>query len=233
MLGVLLTYHSFFEFMPIQLENLKKHIKVPFKIYIIDNSLVNTVKYHGKYLEQIKYLFCFTQGSPSHRHQEAINMGLSLAWNDCDAFLLFDNDMIFLDDWTPPPLCQYVPQRRGSLEYAWLNLLYFPKDEALRRFDFANCVQTRERTDSGGSFGFFLRNGGKAETIATLENRKEYFPDYIEAYEALCKRHNVGVWYDTFRMNGANVFHFRALSNWTKYPEAFQEEKKKLILQSL
>ena len=227
MLGVILTYHSFHEFYPYQLANLKKHIKVPFKIYFIDNSFVH----HS--MPDCVYLECKVSGSPSHRHQEAINMGLCYAWNDCDAFLIFDNDMIFLEDWTPPSVCQYLPQRRGNLEYAWLNLLYFPKDEALKRFDFANCTQTRERTDSGGSFGFFLRNGGKAETIATLENRKEYFPQFIDGYEALCRKHKVGIWYDVFCMNGTKVFHFRALSNWTNYPEVFQQEKKKLILYSV
>jgi hypothetical protein len=227
MLGIIITYHSFFEFLPLQIQNLKKHIQVPFKIYIIDNSLTSDKKFDG----DVEYIFSTNQGTPSHRHQTSINLGLSQAWNSCDSFLLFDNDMIFLDDWTPPSLCQYVPQQRGKFEYGWLNLLFFPKDNRLKSFDFSHCPETGERTDSGGSFGWFLRDKGKAEKILTLENRKEYLPEYIDAYERLCAKHKVGVWYDFFSINGSKVFHFRALSNWTKYPEQFQIEKKRAILE--
>jgi hypothetical protein len=229
MLAVILTYHSFFEFLPYQIQNLKKHIKVPFKIYVVDNSLIPTKKFDG----DVEYLFCKKDTTPSDRHQTAVNQGLAAAWNSCDCFLLFDNDMIFLDDWSPPSLCQYLPQQRGALVYAWLNLLFFWKDERLRSFDFAVCYFTRERTDSGGSFSNFLRQGGKGDVILTLENRKEYFPEYIEAYEKLCSIHKVSCWYDVFSINGSKVFHFRGVSNWMKYPIGFNESKKKVILEHI
>lgn len=229
MLGIIITYHSFFEFLPYQIANLKKHIRVPFKIYVVDNSLIPGKKFDG----DVEYLFCNRATHPSDRHQTAVNQGLHHAWNSCDSFLLFDNDMIFLDDWTPPSVCQYVPQQRGTIVYGWLNLLFFWKDERLRSFDFAKCYITGERTDSGGSFGHFLRDGGKTEKIATLENRKEYFPEYIDAYERLCAKHKIGVWYDVFSINGSKVFHFRALSNWTKYPHEFNEAKKQLVLEHI
>ncbi len=202
---------------------------MPFKIYVVDNSLIQGKKFDG----DVEYLFCNRNTHPSDRHQTAINQGLEAAWNSCDCFLLLDNDMIFLNDWNPPSLCQYLPQQRGKWVYGWLNLLFFWKDERLRGFDFAQCPETKERTDSGGTFGFYLKGGGKAEIILTLENRKEYFPEYIDAYERLCSKHKIGVWYDVFSINGSKVFHFRALSNWTKYPEQFQQEKKQLILSSV
>lgn len=225
MLGVILTYHSFFEFLPTQVQNLKKYITVPFKIYVVDNSLVAGQKYQG----DVTYLFCRENGSPSHRHQSAINQALCHAWNECDCFLLFDNDMVFVEEFRPPSGCCYVPQRRGNWPYAWLNLLFFWKDDRLKSFDFATCPDTRQRTDSGGSFGHYLRSGGKADVIQTFET-DDCLADYQNDYKDLCKRYSVQVWYDIFRINNARVFHFRALSNWAKYPEEFQKEKKALIL---
>jgi len=233
MLGIIIPYHSFFEFLEFQIPNLQKHIQVPFRVYIVDNSLENTIKYHGKYLEQIKYFFCFAKGSPSHRHQETVNLGLSLAWEHCDAFLIFDNDMIFLNNWTPPPCVAYHPQRRGTLEYGWLNLFYFPKMECFHTIDFANCPVTRERTDSGGSIGLHLPSIKNKMVINYSEPIDPYFPEYCEKYRALAKQYNVGPWMDVFSFNGTDIFHFRALSNWTKYPEEFQLAKKKLILDTM
>lgn len=227
MLGILLTYHSFFEFLPYQIQNLKKYIQVPFKIYVIDNSLTPGQKYSNP---DVSYLFCSNNGSPSDRHQSAINLGLKAAWNECDSFLIFDNDMIFVDDFREPPCCAYLPQRRGNWQYAWLNLLYFPKDDRLSSFDFVNCPETNERTDSGGSFGNYLRSGGSVQTIEILPS-DDCMADYQTEYRKLCDRFGVSVWYDIFRINNTRVFHFRALSNWTKYPEEFQKQKKALILQ--
>lgn len=227
MLGVLLTYHSFFEFISYQVANLKKHIKVPFKIYLIDNSLTAGIKTR----EDVKYIHCWEKGSPSHRHQTAINCGLAEAWLECDAFLIFDNDMIFLNDWTPPSTVLWVPQKRGTIEYAWLNLFYFPKMECFKYFEFAVCPHTRERTDSGGSTGWHLKNLQKF-VIEAMPPTGNWFPHYEHAYRELCDRHSVGMWYDVFLLNNACVvFHFRALSNWTKYPEEFQIQKKALILE--
>jgi hypothetical protein len=227
MLAVILTYQSFFEFLPLQIQNLKKHIKVPFKIYVVDNSLSPGKKFDG----DVEYLFCNRATHPSDRHQTAVNQALCVAWNSCNSFLLFDNDMIFLDDWSPPSLCQYVPQQRGNLPYGWLNLLFFWKDERLQSFDFAVCPSTKERTDSGGSFSVFLQSGGKAECILTLKNHNKYFPEYIDAYEKLCATYKVSCWYDVFSINSSLVFHFRGISNWMKYPHEFNESKKRLILE--
>lgn len=229
MLAVILTYHSFFEFLPLQLQNLKTHIKVPFKIYLIDNSLIYTVKYSAP---EITYLFCKEKGSPSQRHQAAVNLGLSAAWGSCDSFLIFDNDMIFLEDYKPPGRTHYLAQQRGEIQYAWLNLLFFKKDERLRAFDFAVCPKTGQRTDSGGSFYSYLLDGDPVMPILTLQD-KGYFPDFTERYKDLCEKHKVLMWYDIFELNHAKIFHFRALSNWTNFPPAFQEEKKQLILRSV
>ena len=229
MLAILLTYHSFFEFLPFQIENLKKHITVPFKIYLVDNSLISGQKYSHP---DITYLFCSTNTSPSDRHQSGINLALAKAWGECDCFLLFDNDMIFIDDFTPPSETHYVTQRRGNLEYGWLNLLFFWKSSGLNAFGFATCPDTGQRTDSGGSFGWYLRSGAKTKLIEHLQS-DNCLEEYQKEYKDLCSRYGVGVWYDIFRINNARVFHFRALSNWTKYPEEFQKAKKELILKSV
>ena len=227
MLGIIITYHSFFEFISYQVANLKKHIKVPFKIYLIDNSLTAGKKTQ----EDVQYIHCWEKGAPSHRHQTSINSGLAEAWVHCSHFLILDNDMVFLNDWTPPSCVAWVPQRRGQLNYAWLNLFYFPKMECFKYFEFANCKVTGERTDSGGSTGWYLNTVEKFE-IQTMPTTGNWFPRYEHAYRELCNKYSVGLWYDVFLLNNATiVFHFRALSNWTNYPEEFQKQKKELILE--
>lgn len=228
MLGVILCYHSFFEFLPFQIANLKKHIQVPFQIYVVDNSLT-----HQPPSEGVKWIVCSETGSPSHRHQAAVNSALAHAWYECDSFLIFDNDMIFLNDWTPPSCTLYAPQRRGQLEYAWLNLFYFPKMNCFKRFSFANCPFTNERTDSGGSTGFHLLSV-ETQKIVSHPSTGHWWPHYENQYVNLCKKFHIDIWYDIFELNTRTiVFHFRALSNWAHYPEDFCVEKKKLILQSM
>ena len=226
MLAVILTYHSFFEFLPNQLQNLKNHITVPFKIYLVDNSQLPGQKFTDPL---VTYLFCHTNTTPSDRHQSGVNLALAKAWGECDCFLLFDNDMIFVEPFTPPAETHYLPQRRGNLEYGWLNLMFFWKSSNLNAFGFANCPDTGERTDSGGSFGWYLRSGAKTKQIEHLE-ADDCLVAYQNDYKELCTRYGVKVWYDIFRINNSKVFHFRALSNWTKYPQDFQTEKKALIL---
>lgn len=227
MLGVILCYHSFFEFISYQVANLKKHIHVPFKIYLIDNSLTAGKKTQ----EDVKYIHCWEKGSPSHRHQTSINCGLAEAWLHCDAFLILDNDMVFLNDWTPPSTVLFAPQRRGQLEYAWPNLFFFPKLNCFKRLSFANCPFTHERTDSGGSTGFHLPLLD-TQKIVTHPSTGHWWPTYENQYADLCKKFHIDVWYDIFELNGRTiVFHFRALSNWTNYSEEFQKQKKELILQ--
>ena len=229
MLAVILSYHSFFEFLPYQIANLKKHIHVPFTIYLVDNSLSGSVKYSDP---DLVYLHCNTDGSPSIRHQSAVNLGLSAAWESSDCFLIFDNDMIFLTPFKLPTKTQYLKQQRGDWIYGWLNLMFFYKDERLKSFDFATCPKTNQRTDSGGSFGHYLQTGDPCEEILCVVD-PDVFPQFTQPYERLCKEYNVNLWYDIFVLNHSIIFHFRALSNWTKYPEAFQQEKKQLILNSV
>ncbi len=158
-------------------------------------------------------------------------MGLQKAWDSCNSFLLFDNDMILIDDFRPPSIPFYVEQQRGNWKYGWLNLLFFKKHEDLRWFDFAICPDTGERTDSGGSFGKYLRSGKVCAQIQCIKIPDySFWKDYQVEYFSLCNRYGIGCWYDIFSMNGTRVLHFRALSNWTKYPEEFQKEKKALIL---
>ena len=228
MLGILIPYHSFFEFLPIQLENLKQHVKTEYRVYVLDNSLTGTTPLPG-----CKWVVSTATGSPSERHQRTINKGLLMAWDECDCFLFFDNDMLLCDDFELPRCNYYVPQKRGNWEYGWLNLMFFWKDERLRHFDFAKCPETGERTDSGGSYGNFLRSGGMAAQIQTLPVPDySVFGSYQKKYSHLCQEYGIGTWYDLFSISGTRVFHFRALSNWTKYPEEFQRRKKELILGS-
>jgi len=227
MLGILIPYHSFFEFLPIQLENLKQHIKSPFRVYVLDNSHTGQSPMPG-----CTWVVSNATGNPSERHQQTINNRLMKAWSECDCFLFFDNDMLFCEDFELPKCNYYCPQKRGNWEYGWLNLMFFYKDERLRHFDFAKCPETGERTDSGGSFGNYLRSGGMACQIQTLPVPDySVFGSYQKKYSDLCKSFGLGVWYDLFSISGTRVFHFRALSNWTKYPEEFQRRKKELILQ--
>lgn len=229
MLGILVPYHSCFELLDYQLQNFKTHIKTPYRVYVIDNSLTNQPPH-----PDVVWVVCQAQGAPSERHQRSINKALLMAWDSCDCFLLFDNDMIFLDDFTLPNVNYYLPQKRGNWEYGWLNLMFYYKDELLRHFDFAKCPDTGERTDSGGSFGTYLRTGKICAQIQTLVVPDySIFADYQKDYVSLCESFKIGCWFDLFSMNGSRVFHFRALSNWTNYPAEFQAKKKALILSHL
>lgn len=229
MLGIVVCYHSFFEFLPIQLENFKKFVKTDYRVYVIDNSLTSQPPFPG-----VVWIKSNATGSPSHRHQTSVNTGLCQAWNQCDCFLLFDNDMLFCEEFELPRCNYYVPQKRGNWEYGWLNLMFFYKHPLLQSFDFAVCPETRERTDSGGSYGHYLRLGGVSAQIQTLPVPDySVFGSYQKKYSLLCQEYGIGTWYDLFSISGTRVFHFRALSNWTKYPEEFQLKKKELILKSV
>lgn len=228
MLGILIPYHSCFELLPFQLENLRQYIKTEYKVYVIDNSLT-----HQSPHPDVVWVVSDAQGAPSERHQNSINKGLLRAWNECSSFLLFDNDMIFCSEFRLPSMPYYLPQQRGNWKYGWLNLMFFQKHDQLRHFDFAKCPDTGERTDSGGSFGHYLRLGKLCAQINHLRNDYPLLQDYQEEYNALCKKFSVRPWWDIFSINGALIFHFRALSNWTKYPEEFQKEKKALIFSCL
>ena len=134
----------------------------------------------------------------------------------CDTFLIFDNDMLFLSDFELPSTSYYLPVVKpvaGSLEkFPWLNLLYTNR---FHRFEYLNG------SDSGGNFPI-----EGANKIIPCESNWEY----ITEYKILCNKFNVGPYYDILNINGAIVFHFRAMSNYTKYPEEFMVAKRELIM---
>ena len=229
MLGIVLTYFSFPEMLPYQLSNFKRFVKTSYTVYIIDDSdtglpelNINGVLYFRNTKRKI-------EASASIRHQDAVNFGLKKAADTCSSFLIFDNDMIFLNEFIPPKVSYYRPQFRGKMEYSWLNLLYLRK---IHRFDFKNCSVTGERSDSGGNFV------GEKKIIdicnhGSVKIENDYMKEYVLEYNELCKKYDVPIWYDILNVNGSIVFHFCALSNWKKWGEDFQIEKKSLILKYL
>lgn len=201
MLGILIVYASFHSFIPLQRKNIERFVKSPYKIYVLSTSL---------------------SPDPSSGHQTNLNTLLEQAWDECDSFLLFDNDMIFLDDFIEPKEeCWYFPQDRG-FEYAWPNLLYFKKHPLMKRIWFEND------SDSGGSTWRYLK---ETENKRKMTMDKEGMPEYQEQVIALGKQHGVGNWSERYWLNGTPIFHFRAMSNWTKYPMDYIW-KKEMVIQS-
>lgn len=201
MLGILIPYASFYQFEDLQIQNIKRYVKCPYKIFIV-KSTVHAV--------------------PSVGHMNNLNALLDDAWDQCDSFLLFDNDMIFLDDFHEPEEdCWFLPQTRSGYTYAWPNLMYFKKNELMRRIWFEND------SDSGGTSWRYL---------ASTENKREItydgkcFGNFEYELERLCDCHGMTIWTDRFRLGKTNIYHFRALSNWTKWPIEFQKAKEELIL---
>ena len=204
MLGILICYASFHEFETYQKKNLERFVKCPCKVYILHSE---------------------KHPDPSTGHQINLNCLLNEAWNECDSFLLFDNDMILLTDFhEPEESCWYLPQVREGYEYAWPNLLYFKKHELMQRIWFEN------NSDSGGSTWRYLEATTNKRTI---EADTEGLEEYQEKITALGKQHGIGNWFERYILNGCQIFHFRALSNWTKYPHEYQEGKKALILETV
>jgi hypothetical protein len=147
MLGIVLTYFSFPEFLPYQLKSFQTYVKTPYKVIVIDDSDKGLTFCPGDY---VKGRPPVQSGRPSARHQTAVNHGINVAKRaGCDCFLIFDNDMIFTTEFALPQKSWYFPQQRGTIEYGWMNLLFIKKPHF---FDFVTCQKTGERTDSGGNF---------------------------------------------------------------------------------
>lgn len=239
MLAIIICYHSFFEFLPFQLLNLKQFVKTPFRVYLVDNSRQNGLPDCQHLPLPITYIRCpIFDNSPSGRHQAAVNLGLHVAWPDNDSFLLMDNDMIFLSSFTEPKydLC-YTPTFRGKWNYCWMNLFYCKKILANPIvFGFHKCPETGEMTDSGGTSGFLLMREDitkqKIEDVLHPVRKENALPSYQEAYKKLCDTYGIDAGYDLFDIEGTEIFHFRALSNYLNHPEEFLSQKKKLILES-
>lgn len=209
MLGILICYASFHSFEPLQRANIQRFVKCPHKVYIL-----KTTPYGG---------------GASHGHQLNLNTLLDQAWEECDSFLFFDNDMIFLSDFHEPnEKCWYYPQTRDNeypwgrgIEYAWPNLFYFKKDALLRQIWF------EEGTDSGGSTWKYLKaTVEKQQMFPDLENGLE---EYRKQIKQLGEKYGIGVWAELYTLNGCSIFHFRAMSNWANYPLDYMSKKEMLI----
>ena len=201
MLGILIPYASFHQFEKLQKENIAQFVKCPHKIYVVHSTVFYV---------------------PSLGHMANLNTLLDQAWEECDSFLLMDNDMIFLSDFHEPKEdCWFVPQKRENYTYAWPNLMYFKRHWLMRKIEFY------QDSDSGGSSWRYLAAVSDKREILQDE---EGFTAYQEEYEGLCKKYGVLKWIDHFTLNGSEIFHFRATSNWTKWPVEFIREKEELIL---
>lgn len=230
MLAIILTYYSCPEFLKYQLYNFKQFVKCDYKVFVIDNSP------NGLLLDTSEVNYIYVQNrmdGPSARHQYAINVGIAHAALECESFLIMDNDMIFLEDFNEPEQTTYLPQKRGQIEYMWLNLLYLKSIEDVEPFDFYE--EDGIRTDSGGNTCLYLKkHKSECEIIEDLTKQKHnLFPDYYNDFKKLCNEYGVIEWvegqYDILKMNKTKVFHARQMSNWKKDSEDFVRKKKELL----
>jgi len=217
MLGIIITYFNYPEILPFQIKNIKKHVKTPYKIYVVDDSNMSLPELN---ISGVQYIRSSIQtGNPSQRHQNAVNLGMTIASLYCDNFLIFDNDMIFLTDFHLPEKSFYLPTVSPVDDtiktFPWLNLLY---TSHYHFFDFI------PGSDSGGNFPV---EGANRIIPATTDW------EFVPAYFKLCKEYNIGVYFDILNINGAIVFHFRAMSNYCKFSEDFMNHKRLLILDYL
>ena len=229
MLGIILTYFSFPEMLPYQLSNFKKFVNTPYTVFIIDDSDGGLSELNIDGVTYFRHTNHIIGSSASIRHQTAVNFGLKKAERICNSFLIFDNDMIFLNDFNPPSLSYYRPQFRGKLEYSWLNLLYLTK---VHTFDFKKCSITGQRSDSGGNYV------GDRKIIDICDHgdvkiKNDHLSEYVSEYNELCRKNAVPIWYDILDIKGSIIFHFCAVSNWKNWSEHFQIEKKRLIMKYL
>ena len=236
MLGIIISYHSFFEFLPHQLLNIEKYVKVPHKVYIVDNC--NTQQSLSGNFTYIRNPILIP--NPSLRHQLSVNFGLQAAWAECDSFLVFDNDMIFLTEWKEPDEQLYFEMvSRGEWAYCWLNLMYFKKLwEKPFWFDYYKCPKTGEGTDSGGNSGLLLLDESINKRQLRYINRfnterKKYLPEFQIPYKQLCEEYGLFWWFDVYDFNNTIIFHYRAMSNYDNKPEEFMRRKKELILSTI
>lgn len=212
-LGIVISYFNFPEFLPKQIANIKKHVKVPYKIFVVDDSN------DGLFMTSTEAVIIrnpIRNGNPSTRHQQAVNVGMNIAKLFCDTFLVFDSDMIFMTDFNEPSTNMYIPivsiVKGKKAIFPWLNLLY---TKHYHVFEF------KDGSDSGGNF--------PTEGAEQIKNTTCDY-NFIPAYKALCEKYNIAPYYDVLDINGAIVFHFRAMSNYCEFPEEFMIEKRELIM---
>ena len=235
MLGILVCWHSFFEFFELHLRNIDKFVKVPHIIYVLDNSAESKIRPSSvayRYLRNTNIHL-----DPSSRHQQTINMGLAEAWKECDSFLFLDNDMVFLKEFTKEPEedLAYVPTYRGTWDYCWLNLLYMKKKEdGPFEFKFWSCPKTGENTDSGGNSGLLLLNESltkiKINPIFEKSIQETLLPDYQENLRKLCDEYKIPYEVEMYDFLGIPIFHFVKMSNYMKYPDTYLKQKKHLVM---
>ena len=243
MLGILIPYHSFFEFCPFQLRNIQHFVKVPHKILIVDDSdldssdLPSIAKdFNVAYWKIPPAQHNMFGNNPSARHQHAVNVGLHFLREMCSHILIFDNDMIFMKDFNPSldRSLWYVPHTRGTLVYPWLNLFLFSTHEDIYEIHFNVCPLTGEGTDSGGSLSEILQERKEDCHSITFEFSSDvYLLDWQKKYRQLCETYQIQPWYDIFHFQATSIFHFRGLSNWQNHPSEFLHAKKTLILEAL
>ena len=243
MLGILIPYHSFFEILNFQINNIRHFVKVEHRILIIDDS-DNEVYSLQTMCEELNVEFWKISphqhklfgNHPSARHQHALNTGIEMLNDSCRHILIFDNDMVFTEPFAPLLKNEiwYVPQKRGEVNYPWLNLFFFPAKE-FTSFDFATCPVTGETTDPGGNLAGHLQDQAaeRCHLIKQEWSSTTYFLEYQQKYRELCEHYCITPWFDIFHFLGTSIFHFRGLSNWQGHPEEFLAAKKRLILEEL
>lgn len=243
MLGIIIPYHSFFELCPFQIKNIRRFVKVQSTILIVDDSDLEDSPL-SRICEELEVLYWKVPPAqhqlfgenPSARHQHAVNTGLEILRDFCSHILIFDNDMIFVEDFKPllDKTLWYVPQKRGTLVYPWLNLFLFATTEKIYEFKFNRCPQTGEPTDSGGSVAGYLLERSEDCRIIEYEFRNDtYLVNWQNKFRELCEKYQTQCWYEIYHFLGTSVFHFRGLSNWQKLPLVFLDDKKALILEAL
>ena len=233
MLGIILTYYSFPEMLQYQLKNFEKHVKTPYKVFVVDDSPQGLSLPSVSSDKNVIYLKSSVLGStanPSTRHQNAVNNGMNIAQYSCDTFLIFDNDMIFITDFYLPQKPWWLPIdcpsfRKGisddDTKYPWFNLLYI---EHFHYFEYY------KNSDSGGSILPYLRD---ADIITHETTDNILLNEYITKYKELSNEYTIEPYQELLQINNALVYHFRAMSNYTSFPKDYMEKKKQLILSYL
>lgn len=235
MLGILVSWHSFFEFFNYHLKNLNKFIKFPHRIYVLDNSAEPF-----EFRSEIPFTYIRNPDlskDPSTRHMRTLEIGLAKAWKECDSFLIFDNDMIFCKEWEKEPEEElvYVPTHRGMWWYCWMNLLYFKKFQIdPPKFSTWNCPVSGQMTDSGGNTGNWLKDEKiskkEIEIIFDEERQINVLPNYRERLMKICNEHKILFEAELYELDKVPIFHFVKMSNYMKYPAIYLDKKKNLIL---
>lgn len=238
MLGIIITYASFHEFLPFQLKNIAKYVKQPYTVFVVNNSQKQFPVFETAN-NVVIIPFPFITANPSHNHQMGINMGLRVAWEHCSCFLLFDNDMIFLSEWKEPKeQLYYELQTTSGVQHCWMNIMYLKKFQSTPfEFKFYQNPDTKEWSDSGGSTTLWLKDSSldkkQLRYISIGPERDLYFQEYQCYYEALCDEYKLHRWCDLYDFNGTLIFHYRAMSNYCRLPESFMQKKKQLILETV